>query len=87
MKTTQEILNEIKIKLDKDFSTYFSIESDISIHIYNVYYYIFVRSVNHEFWNRLIKNNLTIYEIYSLDDLITLKIYVDDIRKLLKVIK
>ena len=43
MKTTQEILNEIKIKLDKDFSTYFSIESDISIHIYNVYYYIFVR--------------------------------------------
>ena len=84
MKTTQEILDEIKIKLDKDFATYFSIESDISIHIYNVYYYIFVRSTNSEFWNRLIKNNLAIYEIYSVDNLITLKIYVGDIRELFK---
>ena len=84
MKTTQEILDEIKIKLDKDFATYSIIETEISIYVYNIYYHINVRSTTPEFWNRLIKNNLAIYDMYSIDDTITLFIFVGDIRELFK---
>ena len=84
MKSTQEKLDEIKIKLDKDFATYSYTDSIAYRFIYSVYYEIKVISTTQDFWNRLTKNNLAIYEIYSIDSLITLKIYVGDIRELLK---
>ena len=82
MKSTQEKLEEIKIKLDKDFSAYIYTDSIVYTLGYSVYYEINVLITTQEFWNRLMKYNLAIYEINSINDLIILKIYVGDIRKL-----
>ena len=77
---TKKKLEIIKTKLDKDFMTYSMRDSEISIFMYNVYYTLYIDFTTQEFWDRLEKNNLKIYEMRIYDGKIRLHMKVGDIR-------
>ena len=74
-------LEIMKKKLDKDFMTYSEVDSEISLFVYSVYYTLYINSTTQEFWNRLEKNNLKIYEMRIYDGKIRLYMKVRDIRE------
>ena len=76
----QDTLNEIKKKLDKDFMTYSEVDSEISLFVYNVYYTLYVTSTTQEFWSRLEKHSLEIFEMRIVDGKIRLYMRAGDIR-------
>ena len=73
-------LEIMKKKLDKDFMTYSEVDSEISLFVYGVYYTLYINSTTQEFWDRLEKNNLKIYEMRIYDGKIRLHMKVGDIR-------
>lgn len=80
VENVQEKLNEIKKKLDKDFMTYSEVDSEISLFDYNVYYILYVTSTSQEFWSRLEKHSLEIFEMRIVDGKIRLYMRAGDIR-------
>ena len=74
-------LEIMKKKLDKDFMTYSEVDSEISLFVYSVYYTLYINSTTQEFWDRLEKNNLKIYEMRIYDGKIRLYMKVIDIRE------